>query len=340
MNIILIGFGTVAQGFVEILVNKSDTLTAQYGLHPRVVAVCTRSRGSLCHPDGLDSEKLLDVGSGKLSAYPETVGLVRDWAPLETITNSNANVMIEAAYSDLDTGQPAIDHVKAALQSGKHVILANKGPVALAFSELNQLARANGLHMRYEATVMAGTPVIQLAQQALAGNTIMRVRGILNGTTNYILGKMEDGMAYAEALQQAQQLGYAEADPTADVDGWDAAGKVRILANALFNRSLTFEDMHVQGISHLTPQDITDAQQHNERWKLIAQADVNGGQVAPVRLPLTDPLAGVGGATNALTMTTDLMGDVTLTGAGAGRRETGFALLSDLISLHTSLKKE
>jgi homoserine dehydrogenase len=185
----------------------------------------------------------------------------------------------------------------------------------------------------FEGTVMAGTPSIRLAQDALAGCTISSARGILNGTTNYILTQMENGMSYGDALAQAQQLGYAEADPAGDVDGWDAAGKVIILAAALFNKKLTLADMSVSGISAITAEDVAEAKGAGEKWKLIAQITADSASVQAMRIPLSNPLAAVAGATNAITYSTDLIGDVTLVGAGAGRLQTGFALLSDLLDI-------
>ncbi|MEL6271129.1 MAG: homoserine dehydrogenase [Chloroflexota bacterium] len=338
MNIALIGFGVVGQGFVEALHKKSMQLQDEHSFSAQVVAVTTRSRGALYHPDGLDLQALLETGGGPLADYPDTDGLQRDLSTMQIITESNAHVIVELAYSNLETGQPAIDHVKAAFNASKHVVLANKGPVALAFAELNALAAEKGVQFLYEATVMAGTPSLQLAQQAMRGTTIFSVRGILNGTTNYILTRMEAGMPYAAALAESQEKGYAEADPTADVDGWDAAGKVLILAGALFGKTLTFDDMDVQGIAHLMPEDIETAAAAGERYKLIAEATPDGGSVKPVRLPVSNPLAGVGGATNAITLSTDLMGDVTLIGAGAGKLETGFAILSDILLIHDRTK--
>jgi homoserine dehydrogenase len=241
--------------------------------------------------------------------------------------------MVESSHTNLQSGQPALDYCYAALESRKHVVLANKGPVAVAYAELLEKARQANKRVLFEGTVMAGTPSIRLAMEALAGCTIREARGILNGTTNYILTQMEGGMSYADALAQAQQLGYAEADPAGDVDGWDAAGKAIILAAALFNKKLTLADMDVTGISGISADDVEAAKNAGEKWKLIAHITREGGYVAPALVPLSNPLAAVSGATNAITYSTDLLGDVTLVGAGAGRLQTGFALLSDLLAI-------
>jgi homoserine dehydrogenase len=334
MKLALIGFGTVGQGLAEILRDKGAQLADKYGFKAEIVAVATQSRGTLYHPDGLDIQELLTaIQKGSLDHYPDIPDLTRGWDVSTIIRQSNADVMVESSHTNLQNGLPALDYCYAALESGKHVVLANKGPVAVAYAELVERARLANKRVLFEGTVMAGTPSIRLAMEALAGCTIHEARGILNGTTNYILTQMEAGMSYADALAQAQQLGYAEADPAGDVDGWDAAGKVIILAAALFNKKLTLADMSVTGISGISAVDVGAAAAAGEKWKLIARVTPEGGSVAPARIPLSNPLAAVSGATNAITYSTDLLGDVTLVGAGAGRLQTGFALLSDLLSI-------
>lgn len=334
MKLVLVGFGVVGQGLAEILRDKAADLQAHAGFQAQIVAVATRTHGTLYHPDGLDIPALLAaIQAGSLKHYPDAPGLSRDEDIPALVRRCNADVLVECSHTNWETAQPALDLCYIAFDSGKHVVLANKGPVALAYPELTQHARRAGKALRFEATVMAGTPSIRLAMQALQGCRITEARGILNGTTNYILTQMEGGMSYTDALAQAQALGYAEADPTADVDGWDAAGKVIILARALFGSALRLADMHVKGISQITAEDVRAAQAAGERWRLIARVTPSGGSVQPQRLPLSSPLAGVSGATNAVTYSTDLLGDVTLVGAGAGRLQTGFGLLSDLLDI-------
>lgn len=336
MDIILIGFGGVGQGLVRILRDKAADLREQHGFSARIVGVATRTRGTLYDPDGLDLDALLSLD--RFDRYPHSHRLQRDWDALRLVREGAADVLVEASPTNLQTGQPALDLCRAAFESGKHVVLANKGPVAVAYNELQALARESGKLLRFEATVMAGTPSIRLGMQALAGCKIERVRGILNGTTNYILTEMEGGLAYQKALELAQALGYAESDPTADVDGWDAAGKGIILAAALFGITLTLDQMDVRGIRDVTSGDIAEAQAAGERIKLIVEISASGGTVAPTRLPTNHPLANVSGATNAITYVTDLMGEVTLVGAGAGGQQTGFGLLSDLLEIAQGLR--
>jgi homoserine dehydrogenase len=334
----LIGFGAVGQGLAQILLDKQAMLARQPGFEAKIVAVCTRSKGSLYHPGGLDLAQLLQaVKSGSLTHYPDTPGLERGWDNLKTIRESNAGTIVEVSHTNLTTGQPAIDHCRAAFESGKNVITANKGPVALAYRELLALAVEKGVRFGIEGTVMSGTPALRLPEITLTGNEISEVRGIFNGTTNYILTKMEEGLSYAAALQQAQELGYAEADPTADVEGHDAAGKVAILATVVMQSPLSKAEVSCRGISQLSSADIQQAKAAGKRWKLIGRIKKEGSgvvaSVQPEAIPLTDPLAGVMGATNAITYVCDLLGPVTLVGAGAGGVQTGFALLIDLINI-------
>jgi homoserine dehydrogenase len=334
MKIALIGLGTVGQGLLEILRDKGAELKAQNGFDAQIVAVMTRSKGTLYDPNGLDIPALLSAAKvGNLNQYPKSNSLQRNQDILSLIKTCNADVLVECSNTDLQTGQPALDYCYAAFESGKHVVLANKGPVAVAYDELVARATQAGRELRFEATVMAGTPSIRLAMQALRGCQISEAKGILNGTTNYILTQMESGMSYSDALAQAQQLGYAEADPAGDVEGWDAAGKVIILARALFNSTITLKEMDVKGITEITPADVLVATNAGEKWKLIARVTPQGGSVQPMRVKLSNPLAAVSGGTNAITYTTDLLGDVTLVGSGAGRQQTGFGLLSDLLDI-------
>lgn len=333
----LIGFGNVGQGLAQILRDQGQELAQRYGAQFQVVAVSDFLKGSLYDPSGLDPAQLLQANEqdGHLHNVEATH---RGWDALETITRSNADIVVEISYTDLQTGEPALSHIRAALAGGKHVATTNKGPIALHYPDLADLARQNQVQIQAEGTVMSGTPAIHLGHEQLAGAGISRIQGILNGTTNYILTQMESGASYADALADAQDRGYAEADPTGDVEGIDAAGKVVILANLLMGESLTMNDVQRTGITALTAEDITNAREAGERWKLIGMVErVNGSvqaTVQPLRLPFDHPLAAVNGATNAITYTTDLLGDVTLVGPGAGRIETGYALVADLLAIH------
>jgi homoserine dehydrogenase len=216
-----------------------------------------------------------------------------------------------------------------------HVTTTNKGPTALYFHDLSKLAMEKGAKFLYEGTVMSGTPLLNLIRETLAGTSISEVKGILNGTTNYILTRMEEGMSYEDALKKAQELGYAEAVPDADVLGWDALAKVTIMANAVFGTKSKPDDFPCQGITEITADAIANAKSRGKRFKLIGTVRREGGtvkgSVAPEEVDINHPLAGVMGATNAVTISTDALGDVTIVGPGAGRTETGYSALVDII---------
>ncbi|TKJ30631.1 homoserine dehydrogenase [bacterium (candidate division B38) B3_B38] len=339
-TIAFIGFGTVGQGLAEILADRGKWLREEYGFEYSVVAVSDSIKGSVCDPGGLDLPHLLSLvkEKGSINDYPQGD---KGWDSLKTIRQSPANTVVEVTYTDLRTGEPALTHIRTALSLGKHVVTSNKGPAALAYRELRDLARQKGVFFKFEGAVMSGTPLLNLALNHLEGARISEVRGILNGTTNFILTQMEKGLSYEEALAEAQRLGYAEAKPDADVEGWDAVAKVLILANLLMNTQLKVEEVSREGITNITPAHIQEAMRKKCRWKLIGSLRREGSQVrakvAPEKIPLDDILAGVGGITNALTFSTDLLGKVTIVGPGAGRKETGFALLSDLLEISRSV---
>jgi homoserine dehydrogenase len=338
----LIGFGNVGQGFAQILSEHGADYEKEFGLKLQIVAVSDMLKGSLYNPAGLDPAALLEAirAHGSLDIVPAPY---HGWDALRTITESNADVVVELSYTDLKTGEPALTHLRHALSKHKHVVTTNKGPVALRYAELRALAEANGVQLGVEGTVMSGTPVLRMAKELLSAARIIRLQGIINGTTNYILSQMESGATYASALADAQARGYAEADPTGDVEGFDAAGKVVILANLLMGGELAMADVDRTGISRLTPADIAAAAASGERWKLIGKVerveDKLVASVRPTRLPIAHPLASVGGATNAITFTTELLGDVTIVGPGAGRLETGYALVGDLLAMNRALER-
>ena len=338
-NLALIGFGVVGQALAKIVQEKGAYIAARYGLTLQIVAVATNSRGTLYQPNGLDIDRLLEImqNSGDLGDYPELPGLQRDWDGERIAAETNADTLVEVSYTDLQTGQPAIDFCRAALMSGKNVTTANKGPLALAYPELAALASEQGVGFEFESTVMAGTPALRVGG-VLHGNDLSEVSGIFNGTTNFILTQMEaTGASFADALAEAQALGYAEADPSGDVDGHDAAAKVVILANVLLGANISLADVTTTGIRQISAADIVAAKTEGKRWKLIGRATQSGDQVtanvAPERLPLTNPLANVGGATNAITYQTELLGPITLVGAGAGGVETAAGILADILSM-------
>ena len=333
-----IGYGTVGQGLTEILLEKKDMLEKKFDFQWTIVAISDIMKGSVYNENGLNMKKVLDLvkAGKKLDEYPSGK---KGMNSIETIKNTNANTIVEVTFTDVKTGEPALTHIKTALKAGKNVVSTNKGPVVKEVLNLLDLAEQNNVFYGFEGVVLAGTPVLNLAKYTLAGNKINGFKGILNGTTNYILTRMEEGMAYEDALKKAQELGYAEADPTGDIEGLDALGKVVILTNVVLGKKITWQDVERKGITEISKEDVENAKAEGKRWKLIGSTEIQPNEsvkakVWPEKLPLNDPLAGVGEAINALTFYTDELGPITIVGPGAGRRETGFSLLIDLLNIN------
>ena len=333
-NIALTGCGTVGMALLELLHEKREMLKNRFHFEYNISLISARSKGILLNPAGLDLDGALSALHEKnsLCGFPQSSGSFS-----ELLTQSEANILVEATPTNLNTAEPGLEHITTALNQNIHVVTVNKGPIALHFNALQALAEAHHVQLRYEGTVMSGTPLIELAQHGLAGAAINRIEGILNGTTNYMLTRMENGASYEEALKEAQELGYAETDPSGDVDGWDAAVKVSILAKALFGVDLPIDQVDRTGISGISSEDIQAADKKGERIRLIATIENHGdsirGSVKPLSLPLTHPLSQVQGVMNAACLTTDTLGPVTLIGAGAGGRETAQALLADILNI-------
>jgi homoserine dehydrogenase len=341
-DIAFIGFGTVGRGLADLLLEKRALLQDEYGVEWRLVAISDIKAGSVMDDRGLDLNEALQLADSGMS-IEKMNGQKKGLTALETIKESSANAIVEVTWTNITDGEPGYSHMKSALSMGKHVITTNKGPLALHYRELMGLARANSAALRFKGTVLSGTPVFNLFDGPLAACAVSSIKGILNGTTNFILSEMEKGRNYADVLKQAQGMGYAEADPTMDVEGWDAAAKLAILANYFFGIDAKPGTVRRKGITAISPQDISDARDRGERIKLIAGASkVDGGvslEVSPTRLPVANPLANIAGVMNALTFTTDCLGDVTIVGPGAGRRATGYSLLTDLISISRHANK-
>lgn len=337
MKIAFIGFGGVGQALVKLLRDRREKLASDYDMDATVVAVSDVMKGSVYDPNGLDLNQLIDTVSEHkhLDFYPETPTTVKGWDSMRTIKETNSDMIVEVTFTDVKTGQPAIDHCKTAFENKKSVVTTNKGPVAIAYQELSQLAKKNRVYWGFEGTVMSGTPALRLPFTTLAGNEITEIRGILNGTTNFMITEMEKGMNYQEALTLAQDKGYAEADPTSDVEGYDARYKVVILSNVVMNIPIQAGDVTCKGMTGLTVDDLKKAMENDQRWRLVARMTKDGdsvkASVKPELLHKDDPLATVGGATNAIVYECDLAGTIMLTGAGAGLTETGYSLLIDLI---------
>jgi homoserine dehydrogenase len=334
VKIVYVGFGIVSQGLAEIILGNNSILPVVKGVEIQTVGILDIMKGSTMDTNGIDMQAvLLNAKKGDYSLLTDTITDIS-----KAIQEMDADIIIEASFTDIKTGQPAISHIEAALKSNKHVVTTNKGPFAVAYKQIFNVAALMKKEVAIEGTVMSGTPIINVLNNGLLGSDITALSGIMNGTSNYILSKMELGMSYSDALLQAQKLGYAEADPTSDVEGLDTLAKVMILANVVFNTQLIQEEIEVRGISKITLSDIKEAASNNERWKLIGSVwkDAKGkvhGSVSPKLISMNDSLYGISDATNALKITSNILGDTTIVGAGAGKIETGFALYNDMISI-------
>ena len=334
VKLVYVGFGIVSQGLAEIILDNNSVLPSVNREEIQTVGILDTMKGSKIDSNGIHMhDMLLNAKNGDYSLLTESIIDIP-----KAIQEINADIIIEASFTDIKTGQPAISHIESALKSNKHVVTTNKGPFAVAYKQIFNLAVLMKKNVAIEGTVMSGTPIINVLNNGLFGSDITAISGIMNGTSNYILSKMELGMTYNYALSQAQKLGYAEADPTSDVEGLDTLAKVMILANVVFDVQLIQEEIEVTGISDIILSDIKEASSKNERWKLIGSVwkDNKGkvhGSVSPKLISINDSLYGISDATNALKITSNILGDTTIVGEGAGKIETGFALYNDIISI-------
>lgn len=324
--VVMAGFGNVGQAVAELIAARHP---AARGL--QINGVVDPRFGSVVDPDGVDPGMLLakarDEGSFASLSGSSPGAEVQD-----VIDGSAADTLVELTFTDLDTGEPATSHVRHALSCGLNVSTTNKGPIALHLGELEDMAAENDVLVAYEGTVMSGTPAVLLASESIRAAGFRGLTGILNGTTNYMITRMEAGGSYDEALAEAQESGFAEADPSGDVEGHDIAGKISILARVLTEETLPPSSVERTPLRSLSSDDIVGAVQTGKRWRYLAVLEqATGGWRGAVEPRLvSSPLASVTGPTNAITFTTDLLNDVTLTGPGAGRAETAYSVLNDL----------
>ncbi len=335
MRLILLGFGVVGQSFVKLLLSHSTDLYNDYGIKPKVVA-CADNGGIVTCDQGLDLDRLLNVKKKKKSvvqygssANPSDI--------LDVIENMDAEVVIELTPTNIVDGEPGKNHIISAMKSGKNVITVNKGPLALEFPSLIELAEYNRIAFKFSGTVGGGTPILEFAKRCLKGDRIISFEGILNGTTNYILSKMYEGLNFSEALQDASEKGYAEKDSTLDIDGYDAVAKLVIASNFLMNMKSTMKDVTRIGIREVKPSQVISEREKGNAIKLIASCDGKNLVVEPKPVSIKNPIC-VDGILNAITFTCQHSGQQTITGKGAGGMETASAILRDLIDIRTIIR--
>jgi homoserine dehydrogenase len=338
-DLALVGFGNVGRRLARLIEERRDWLSLDYDLECRVVGVATRRHGAVFRDGGLDAvdlavrmeagQPIVDAASQAADSFDVIRRLAGTDAPLK--------VLVETTTLDINAGQPATDHVRSALQAGCHAVTANKGPAAFAYEELSALAADRDRSFLFEGAVMDGIPIFNLVRETLPAVEITGFRGVVNSTTNHILSALEDGESFDSALERMQAAGIAEADPSLDVDGWDAAAKVSALANVFMRARMTPQAVEREGIGPAAARQAMAAKARGARVRLIASARTTPEgivtSVRPVELPESDLLAGLRGMANALVLQTDLLGDIAICQLSGSLTQTAYALLSDLVTI-------
>ncbi len=336
-----IGFGNVARSLAKLLLRKEDLLKAQ-GVTFSFTGISTGSHGFAVNPDGLNIRKALElVESGK------DISILNNYQlpitnSLSVIQHSSADVMFENSPVNTQTGQPALDHIRAALNLGMHAVTANKGPVVHGYRELTALAKSKGKQFKFESTVLGGAPVFSVFRESFPLAELTSIKGIFNATTNVILSRMENGEAYEDAVKYAQSIGLAETDPTNDVDGWDAAIKVAALVTVLWDTPMTPQQVNPIGIRGITSEMIAKAKAQGKRYKLVCSAEKANGKIAasvsPQLVDSSSPLYGMMNSSTGITFRTDVILDYSIIlsekpGMKGGPIETAYGLFADFAAI-------
>lgn len=341
-NIAFIGFGNVARALARLLLRKQDLLKSQYDITFSFTGISTGRHGFAVNPNGLDIEQALELVESGKSISPLSTFQVED--SLAVIKNSQADVMFENSPVNTQTGQPALNHLRTALELGMHAITANKGPVVHGYRELTALAKSKGKTFGFESTVLGGAPVFSVFRETFPLAELSSFKGILNATTNIILSRMENGESYEEAVKYCQSIGVAETDPTNDVDGWDAAIKVAALITVLMDMPFTPQQVSPTGIRGITPEMIEKAKKEGQRYKLVCSVEKTGDQinarVAPELLNSSSPLYGMMNSSTGVSFRTDVLPDYSITvsereGMAGGPIETAYGLFADFVNAIT-----
>jgi homoserine dehydrogenase len=337
LRLLLLGYGHVAQALLPLLASRGDWLAAAFGIRPVISGIATRRQGYFIHHIGIDAALLAAV-SDPLNSFIEQATRVKDAEAFITAGKAaGAQMLLELTTLNPTSGQPALLHIQSALSSGLDVVTANKGPVAFALAELQALAHSHHVQFRYESTVMDGLPIFNLAQFSLPAVGIRAFRALLNTTSSLVLSMVEQGYSLEEGIRRAQEIGVAEADPWYDLDGWDAAMKTTILANALLGGQLTPQQIEREGIRHLSADEIRAAAQAGTPIRLVSQASINNGvpvaEVRPRPLSQDDILYAGKGTTGIISLQTEVMGTITLVEHEPLVLQTAYGVLSDLITI-------
>lgn len=335
IRLALVGFGNVGRALVALLESKQERLRHEFGFTTLVTGIATGHHGMAINPAGVDIAQALrlaqngqDISTLSAASTPSSV--------LGFINSVPADVLFENSPVNHHTGQPAADHLRAALERGMHAITANKGPVVHAYTELTQLAAQKQRRFLFESAVMDGAPIFSLFRGALPAVELRGFHGILNSCTNLLLEMMEGGRTFDEAVAYGQSIGITETDPSADIDGWDAAIKVAALVTVLMGRPLKPADVQREGIRGITPAMLNDALAAGERWKLVCSAQIKDraleARVAPQRVNPLSPLYSINGTSSFVQFQMDTLPGLGILESNPGPETTAYGLLADLIN--------
>ena len=336
VKLALLGFGNAARAFSRILLEKEAALAADHDAKIIVTAIATGSRGALVNPNGIDLQEAMRQieEDGKFHASNLAY---RTMSGLDIAQHADYDCLIELSPLNIFTGQPAISHIEAALQRGKHAITANKGPIAWAYDRLRKMAAEQGVGFYYETTVMDGTPVFNLVQKTLHHCKVLAVDGILNTTTNFVLEELAKGVPYEEVMEEGRRRGFVEADPSMDLDGWDAAAKLTALLNVLMDAGITPMDIDRTGIGGVTAEQLQDAAARGKTIKLLCHGhqDAQGlhAWVRPAEVDAGSLYATITGTSSVVAIETDLMGKLSMVEHDPELPQTGYGVYSDLTRL-------
>ncbi|HQZ38821.1 MAG TPA: hypothetical protein PLH72_07255 [Vicinamibacterales bacterium] len=347
LSLVLVGFGHVGRRLVRLLTEVADRLDFEW----RVVGVATRHHGTVLNPAGVDVERaaaLVEANQSLDRLDPEPgersgLDLLRQASSLLADDAAEGRlVCVESTVLDIERGEPAITHVRAALEAQMHVVTVNKGPAAFAYDELESLADAMDRVFFFEGAVMDGVPVFNLVRETMPAVRVEGFRGVINTTSNFILSALERGQSFDLAVREMQGRGIAEADPSLDIDGWDAAAKTAALVNVLMGGRITPHDVARTGIAGVRTADLREAIAHGRRVRLVASAGRRGAEliarVEPEMLAPGDPLAELADTENALYLRTDLLGEVGIVQRESTLTQTAYAVLSDLSRISLRLR--
>ena len=336
ISLCLIGFGNVAKAFARLIQRKEEEFKQKYDVAFRITAIATGRHGRAIDPEGIDITKALEIHNGGKSLDI----LSKVDAPKSNeafIAASKADIMLENSPVNYDTGEPAITHVRTALENGMHAVSANKGPVVHAYKKLKALAEEHGKKYYFESAVMDGAPIFSVFREAMPANNIVAFEGVLNSCTNLLIELMEKGQSFEDAVEYAQSIGIAETDPSGDIDGWDAAIKVAAIITVLMDTPFTPQQVDREGIGNLSLTEIQQAKKEGSRWKLVCRAEKTADgiktSVAPEMVPPSSPLFSVSGTSSYVQFKTDVLPGLGILESNPSPDTTAYGLLADVLNI-------